>query len=178
MRLHRALPFLLAVALACRPPHGPTPPAPTVATFQGPDSGILVRTRSHGAKPVIGRLLAPLDSGAPWVILCRDSTQGCRASSSLRPDTVPIRTLEHLDVRTSASGKGAYLGLYLGGLAGALIRSPDRAQDVGPMFVGFFAGGGFGGLVGSLFHTWTPAIPCYPHDCYRGSRRQADASYR
>jgi hypothetical protein len=158
----------LLFTASCRSPQAPTQPAPSSLSFQGPDSGALVRVRDLKDKWVIGRLLEPMSPGATWVILCRDPNSRCQSSSGLAPDSFRVSTLTRLDVRTSAAGKLAGSGLYFGGFVGALIRSPDRTEDTAPMLLGFLAGAGLGGLIGSLFDAWTPVIPCYPHACYRG----------
>src|SRR5690348_10418550 len=132
MRRRQRVPLLCAFALlaACHgaaPEAIPTPRPPRIVVL---DSGAKVRADLRHGRTVIGRVLVRTDSSSRVLVVARDG------APDAPPDTLSIDQLGALDVRGKSGGRWGLIGFYTGGLAGALIRKPDRTEDSGPMLLG------------------------------------------
>jgi hypothetical protein len=109
------------------------------------------------------------------VLVATDSTSRSviiapEGDSTAAQDTLFFDALRSLDVRGKSGGRWGLFGLYTGGLAGAMIRKPDTAEDGGPMLLGMLGGALLGAFIGSRVESCLPLFPCY-HACAGSPQR-------
>lgn len=134
--------------------------APEPAAYdQFVPAGARVKAIVRGGGAVEGTLLSRFRRGDPDIVICQAAICAGPASPDVR--TVPVDSVQRLQVWGRRGGLLGVLGLSTGALAGALA---DGGGDGGTMVLGGLAGVGLGYVIGSRFEGWNVAIPCV-HVC-------------
>jgi hypothetical protein len=157
MAMRSSLPLAALLALgACGSFGQLRSSAPEPAAYdQFVPAGARVKAIVRGGGVVEGTLLSRFRREGPDLVICQAALCAGPASPDVR--TVPVDSLQRLQVWGRRGGMMAMLGLYTGAVAGALA---DDREDGGTMLLGGLAGVGLGYVIGSLSQGWNVAIPC------------------
>lgn len=161
MAMRSSLPLLALLALsACGEFGQRRVGAPEPAAYdQFVPAGARVKAIVRGGGVVEGTLLSRFRREGPDIVICQAALCAGPASPDVR--TVPVDSVQRLQVWGRKGGLIGMLGLSTGALAGALA---DGGEDGGTMVLGGLAGVGLGYVIGSRFEGWNVAIPCV-HVC-------------
>jgi hypothetical protein len=122
-------------------------------------AGARVKAIVRGGGVVEGTLLSRFRREGSEIVICQAALCAGPASPDVR--TVPVDSVQRLQVWGRKGGFLGMLGLYTGALGGALA---DGGDDGGTMLLGGLAGMGLGYVIGSRFEGWNVAMPCV-HVC-------------
>lgn len=128
------------------------------------DSGTTVRVRPEGKPAIEGYLLASYAPENDSLRMCVAGKGGrCADSTAKDIRRFAARELESVAIRGPQTFNLGLLGLYAGGLAGAVLAH-GRTTDTGDfMGLGIVAGALLGGSVGKHVEGWIPLFPCPVH---------------
>jgi hypothetical protein len=130
--------------------------------------GARVRARLADGREVRGRVIAAFTSDSQHLSVCAEPATQCSSSGDSSVVVLSPESMRSLSVRGKASGGGFYLGVYGGGLAGALSGGSLREPSFPGMALGMVVGAITGTVLGSRMTAWIPVFPCY-HGCAAGS---------
>lgn len=122
-------------------------------------AGARVKVILRDGGVVEGTLMSRFRREGPDMVICQAALCAGPASPDVR--TVPVHSVQRLQVWGRLGGLLGVLGLYTGALGGVLA---DDAEDGGYTLLGGLAGAGLGYVIGSRFEGWNVAMPCV-HVC-------------
>ena len=106
--------------------------------------------------------------GSPRLLLCAEPATQCASIGDSSAVAVSSGSIKSMTVRGKTSGMGFYLGVYGGGLVGALSGGSLRDPDTKGMALGMVVGAVVGSVLGSHISGWIPVFPCF-HGCAAGT---------